>query len=369
MTTPSEGHVIDDRYRIEGPDGDGFAATDLTSGKRVHIAVVPRATIHNARRAKDLTSAHAVKVLAAGETPEGAGWVARARVSAPSLTKHLARRGGMAVTEAIEVGLALCDAIAEAETIGLSHGALDASCVYLSFSASGLVDVQVAGIGISSPARPRDDVRSIAGILVAAVGSTTLPAELSALLERTIKKPGKVLELAKALVPFALDPDFAGDRVSARRTRSTIPSSVIVDAAELPPTTVTPYPPPKRSPSFPSLKKTFSGKVDGRDAPTIIAPRPQMVQPRRSMLRALGILAAALSVALLVLIGTEGARIAHPIHRLAAGAYTAPATEVVLPPQAPIAAPIVSAAPSADVPTVRTSDLPPAKPVLKKKRN
>ena len=74
MTTPSEGHVIDDRYRIEGPDGDGFAATDLTSGKRVHIAVVPRAIIHNARRAKDLTSAHAVKVLAAGETPEGAGW-------------------------------------------------------------------------------------------------------------------------------------------------------------------------------------------------------------------------------------------------------------------------------------------------------
>src|SRR4051812_24448531 len=122
MTQPIEGAMLDERYRIEGPDADGYAATDLTSGKRVHIAFIPRTAIHGARRATELTGAHVVRVLDVGETPEGATWIAREHVSSVSLTKHLARRGPLSVKDTVEVALAVCDAIAEANALGLVHG-------------------------------------------------------------------------------------------------------------------------------------------------------------------------------------------------------------------------------------------------------
>ena len=112
MTRPLDGALLDGRYRVEGPDADGYAATDLTSGKRVHVAIIARSSVHGARRAMELSGAHVVRVLDVGETPEGATWIAREHVSSVSLTKHIARRGALPVRDAIEVALAVCDAIA-----------------------------------------------------------------------------------------------------------------------------------------------------------------------------------------------------------------------------------------------------------------
>lgn len=377
MTRPLEGQLLDARYRVEGPDSDGYAATDLTSGKRVHIALIPRSAVHGARRAMQLTGANVVRILDVGETPEGAIWIAREHVSSVSLTKHLARRGPLATKEALEVALALCDAIAEASAIGLHHGALDASCVYLSFSASGLVDVQVAGIGSSAPAQPRDDVRSIAKLIATAVGQTHLPADLAHVLERVVVKPCRVLDFATALVPFTFDPDFAADRIARRKSRSVGAQSVIAVGAypeELPPA-VRDVPKPKAVRTAPMVKVAKKPRArmpsDGRDLPTIIAPRPQMSFPRRRALRVLGVIAAALTVALLVLIGTEGARIMHPHHGFAA---TQKMELAPLPAQAPIAPPpaastaVVVVAPEASaIPVLKATDLPAAKPAKKKR--
>ena len=397
MTQPFEGALLSGRYRVEGPDADGFAATDLTSGKRVHIALIPRAMVPSARRAMQLTGAHAVRVLDVGETAEGASWIAREHVSSVSLTKHLARRGPLNITESVEVALAVCDAVAEGNAFGLAHGAIDASCVYLAFSASGLVDVQIAGIGTASPARIVDDktpvsgrrasaeggardVRAIAKLIEVAskgsMASAPLPHELAALLERMVVTPVRVLDFAQALVPFAFDSDFASDRIEMRKSRSSSSLSVIADGAYpegLPPRS----PPPPAAPrkrSNPSLADERNGrnarprmrsKSDSRDMPTIIARRPALAFPRRRAFRILGVLAAALSVALLVLIGTEGARLIHPKHEnLTQKVEFAP-----LPAQAPIAPPVavVTAEPSAKpIPVVKLADLPAAKPAKKK---
>lgn len=385
MTRPLEGTLLDGRYRVEGPDADGYAATDLTSGKRVHIAFIPRTAVHGARRAMQLVGAHVVRVLDVGETPEGAAWLAREHVSSVSLTKHLARRGPLPVKDAIEVALAVCDAVAEANALGLFHGALDASCVYLAFSASGLVDVQVAGIGSSAPAKPRDDVRSIAKLIGTAIGQQ-VPTDLAQLLERVVMKPCRVLDFAQVLVPFAFDPDFAADRIATRKQRSSGASSVIADGAypeELAPAVrdLKPaLPKPAEKPidaakRIEAAKPRARAKSYGRDLPTIIARRPAMPFPRRRAFRIVGIVAAALTVALLVLIGTEGARLMHPKHEIATLQRVEPAP---LPAQAPIAPPVaLTAEPSATpivtpvaapIPVLKPTDLPSAKPSAKKKR-
>ena len=312
-----------------------------------------------------LTGAHVVRVLDVGETPEGATWIAREHVSSVSLTKHIARRGALPVKEAIEVALAVCDAIAEANAIGLFHGALDASCVYLAFSASGLVDVQVAGIGSSAPSQPRDDVRSIAKLIATSVGQAPLPSELNILLERVIAKPCRVLELAQVLVPFAFDPDFSADRIATRKSRSAGSLSVIADGAypaELVPAWREATPPRQvASPVVKSVKREKRPKSYGRDLPTIIARRPELTYPRRRAFRIVGVIAAALTVALLVLIGTEGARIMHPKHQVAAQTVELSP----LPAQAPIAPPVAysatSEASATPIPVVKPTDLPSAK--------
>lgn len=374
-----EGALLDGKYRVEGPDADGYAATDLTSGKRVHIAFIPRSAVHGARRAMQLTGAHVVRVLDVGETPEGATWIAREHVSSVSLTKHLARRGPLPLRDAIEVALGVCDAIAEANALGLFHGALDASCVYLAFSASGLVDVQVAGIGSSAPrdhAAPLSDrrasaeggardVRGVAKLVATAVGPAGVPSDLAHLLERVVRKPCRVLDFAQALVPFAFDPDFAADRIASRKRRSAGAAPVIAEGAypeELAPAV---RDLPRALPPKPKRRRT---KSYGRDLPTIIARRPVAPSfPRRRALRIVGIVAAALSVALLVLIGTEGARLMHPAHEAAA----APRVETApLPAQAPIAPPpALTAEPSATpapIPVLKPADLPTAKHAKKK---
>jgi len=369
MTRDREGQLLDARYLIEGPIADGFAATDLTSGKRVHIAFVPRTAIPGARRAKELTGAHVVRVLDVGETPEGAAWVAREHLSSNSVTRHLARKGPLSTYDAVEVALGVCDAVAEANGHGLFHGAIDASNVYLAWSASGLVDVQLAGIGTTAPAKPRDDVRSIVK-LVDMMLAGRVPTDLRATLARGAKH---AIDLAEALAAFAFDPDFAGDRVAARRLRSATSTKVFADGGY--PESAFPTPPlplvelqpavrdiaPRRQPRR-ARKPSIT-----RDMPTVIAPRPALASfSRRRFVRILGIASASISVALLVLIGTEGARIAQTsravMQQPAAVVASAP------PPAHASIAPPVEAPSAAPIPVVHPADLPPAKPAKKSRR-
>lgn len=368
MMREREGELLNGRYRIEGPTADGYAATDLTSGQRVHVAFVAREAAAGARRAKELSGANVVKVLDVGETAEGATWIAREHLSSHSLTRHLSRKGPLSTRDAIEVALGICDAIAEANGHGLSHGAIDASNVFLAWSASGLVDVQLTGIGLCQT-NPRDDVRAIAKLIEVMLGGR-VPADLRATLGRGTRS---ALDFADTLVPYAVDPDFAGDRVAARRLKSATSTKVFADGAYPQSAFPTPAPAMEIAPVVTPTRRRPARRPAkiSRDLPTVIAPRPAMSFSRRRALRVLGIVTAAISVALLVLIGTEGARIAHTSRTQAPAPVTF--VEATPPAQASIAPPVEAApavTPSATpVPVVHTADLPTVKHATPKKKS
>ncbi|MBX3226170.1 MAG: hypothetical protein KIT84_28645 [Labilithrix sp.] len=382
MARDREGQLLDGRYLIEGPAEDGYAATDLRDGKRVHISFVPRAAVAGARRARDLTGAHVVRVLDVGDTAEGAAWIAREHVASSSLRRHLARKGPLTTHDAIEVALGVCDAVAEANGYGLAHGAIDASNVYLAWSASGLVDVQLAGIGSVSDVQPRDDVRSIAKLIDTMLAGR-VPADLRAVLARGAYR---AIDLADALTTFAKDPDFAGDRVAMRRHRSAMSTTVIASGAY--PQSAFPTPPvplaelaPAVRDLAPRARKRSRKHSISRDLPTVIAPRPSPGFSRRRAVRILGVATAAISVALLVLIGTEGARIAQTSRSAAVSAppvvftetnatnETTATTDATPPAPASIVPPLEAAPPpsAAPMPITRAADLPPAKPTKKRR--
>jgi serine/threonine protein kinase len=438
-----EGDLLGGRYRIESLQASRasvvhFEATDLTTGTRVSAAVLVSqagslgdpdedsarvAFLAGARRAKALTSPHVAQVLDAGVTFEGHPWIVRAHLASMTLAAHLRQHGALPTSEAVDVSLAVCDAIAEAHASGILHGSLGPHAVHVAFSASGLADIKVTGTGtasteaklalgttgdveciLRSPEQLHDgftvdgraDVWAIGVLLHTMLAGAPpfaadtpsgaslsvilddppslagVPDELADVVERALAKdasarPSTVLELAEAIVCFASHPDFARDRIASR-----LPPAFAVLPSESDPTLVMhrpPFasvselqtssenlaprvdssippaihdlgaqpvfhaPPPPPAPSF-----TYPRMMGKRDLPTVITKRPDKASfLRRRTLRALGFITAAASVALLVLVGTEGSRISHKASALTHGLQHVMAKPP--PPVAPIPAP------------------------------
>jgi serine/threonine protein kinase len=290
----SAGDRLGGLYRLESVLRDRaatvtFAATDLTRGTRVMaqvlasrpnvVALDPDKTLAadaarswflaGARRAKVLESPHVARVLDAGVTPDGHAWIAREHLATPTLAAHVRTSGPIPVADAVDVALAVCDAIAEAHARGLLHGSLGPHAVHVGWSASGLADVKVVGAGTAAAekalgaqdecilhapeqlqerpsADPRSDVWAVGVLLYTMIAGrppfksdtpsgaslsvildtppplSGAPRALAELIERAMSKsiearPASILELAAALTVYATSPDFARDRISARR--------------------------------------------------------------------------------------------------------------------------------------------------------
>lgn len=473
-----EGDLIGGRYRIESlvlarTTSVQFAATDLTSGTRVSIHVlvsqhgtadfeqdsIRRAFLAGAQSAKELRGPHVARVLDAGVTFEGQPWIAREHIASPTLAAHLLGHGAIRTAEAVDIALAVCDAVAEAHARGIMHGLLGPHAVHVAWSASGLSEIKVTGLGIAraeaavalGTARDvecilrapeqlrrglevdaRADVWAIGVLLHTMLAGAPpfaadtpsgaslsvildeppslagVPDELaeiveSALAKEPARRPCSVLDLADAIVCFASYPDFVRDRIIARRPPQSsareVPCADAIDVDVAPsvreilhdPHPVFEATAPMGARPLPATAAPSAMPVPrpmtSRDEPTLIMKRPDTsVFPRRRAFKVLGLMTAAASVALLVLIGTEGARLsrrstdAEPRAErpdLAFGAPNAAATELpvatapALSRPAPENAPVFVAAPpvapdAPDAPEARSAPTPPPKVVGRK---
>ncbi len=415
-----EGDLLASRYRIESlvrarAEGIHFAATDLTAGTRVsaHVLVAPGcvdsgedaddsarvAFLAGARRAKALTSPHVARALDAGVSPEGHPWIVREHLGSDTLAAHLREHGAIGTSEAADIALAICDAVAEAHAHGILHLSLGPHAVHVAWSASGLVDIKVTGAGTAAAEAAlalgatgdvecvlrapeqlrhgatvdaRADVWAIAVLLHTMLAGAPpfsadtpsgaslsvviddppslagVPDELADIVERALAKdpeqrPRSILDLAESLVVFASHPDLARDLIARRRgpLELVVPTesdpTLIVDrdaydalareqtaAKSQPPAPASsldllvdvapsvrelPIEPPSR-PAIPTLAPIVQSVAE-RDMPTRITRTREPTFSRRKAFKLFGLTTAAASVALLVVIGTEGARLSR----------------------------------------------------------
>lgn len=366
-----------------------------------------------ARRAKLLEGPHVARVLDAGVTFEGHVWIVREHLASETLAAFLQQSGAMRLTDAVDVALAVCDGIAAAHAIGLVHGAIGPNAVHVGWSAAGLVDVKVVGAGTATAeqalalgeadailrapeqlaegawADGRADVWQIAALLYTMVAGrppfradarsgaslavlldpppalTGVPAGFAELVNRAMsrvvdERPRTVLDLAEALTCFATSPDFARDRISARR--QTFPNMPPATGPILPlpeASTVRREPLGKKHDSFPPVANDVArgggaAVKKRRDEETVIVRRAVMKPVRRRALGVLGGVTAAAAVALVLLAGTEGAHLAK---RFLPEKHE-PVAAVGLPPQCGVVDTIPRAADG--TPSISASDLPAA---------
>ena len=406
MPSPSidVGHLLNGRYRVDAlvharKGATHFAATDLSRGDRVsvyvHAAGAPGALdwfLGGAEWAKTLRGPHVAKVLEAGVLPSGSPWIVREHVASGSLAVHLARYGALKLGDAVDVALAVCDALAEAHGSAVLHGGLGPHAVHAAWSASGLVDVKVTGIGTAlaetaltlgatgsgdgvlrspeqlrhAPIDARVDVWAVGALLYTLLAGVppfksdtpsgaslsvvldepapiaNLPTPLADILDRTLAKdpndrPQSILELAEAISFYATSPEFARERITARRPRNlanvtaqmpvAMPGDAtlvdhrepVANAVELPrvmidaallETTV------KRPAVIPAVVRAIPREVPRRRLSVEETVLVRAVFPRRRALKIMGGITAVVSLLLVILLGTE-ARL-HRAHAAAA---------------------------------------------------
>jgi serine/threonine-protein kinase len=294
----SAGDVLGGRYRIEASvkirrSDVYFNATDTHTGTSVavHLLVAPGSTealdqscvranlLDRGRRVRELTGPHVAHVLDVGMTLEGHPWIARERITSPTVGAVVRAHGALPMRDAVDVTLAVCDALAEAHAARLVHGSMGPHAVHVELTESGASGVKVTGIGTAQPIAAltlgatgevdcivrspeqlrhgaitdaRTDVWATAVLLYTMIAGaspfaadtpsgaslsvilddppplTGQPADLDALVRRALSKdptdrPQSMLELAEGLTPFARHPDLARERIAARRRDMGLP--------------------------------------------------------------------------------------------------------------------------------------------------
>ncbi|MFO0760720.1 MAG: serine/threonine-protein kinase [Byssovorax sp.] len=144
------GLVLDGRYRLERPLGEGgmglvWVAEQLALERKVAIKSLRFAggdlRDRLRREALALASVHhpaIVQVHDYGETADGVPYVVMELVSGESLAAHLARRGPMAAEEAVALALPRLDGLAAAHAAGIIHRDIKPSNVLLGVGPDGI---------------------------------------------------------------------------------------------------------------------------------------------------------------------------------------------------------------------------------------
>ena len=312
-TAPKELCWTDGVIRSREPRCGRHATTDLTSGKRVHRSFrVPPSMAPVARCSS--WSAHVVSRPRRGRDARGAAWLAREHVSSVSLTETpRASPGPLPVKgRGRPRGVRRHRGGRRARSL---HGALDANCVYLAFSASGprrrCGSASMASSRACEAARRRPQHRKADRHRHQPAGPDRPRAAPRARRDTaysTSRSPRSLRVSIPTSRPTASRPRKRRSSVfllhhrRRRGTRGARPRSrdLQAHAAGQPRSRSTP---PKAHPGIPKYARAKSYNHDLYIITAAAMPFPR----RHAHFRIVGIIAARARVALLVLIGTEGA--------------------------------------------------------------
>jgi serine/threonine-protein kinase len=150
------GDLLGARYRVEllvrgGRASARFLGQDTRTSAPISIEIVMGASeeadavgvrfLSCARRVANLKSRHLARVLDAGVTADGHPYVVTEALYGETIAKALELRGSAPTSEAIDIAIDICDALADAHANGLLHGDLGTEAI------QSAPEVKVVGIG------------------------------------------------------------------------------------------------------------------------------------------------------------------------------------------------------------------------------
>jgi serine/threonine-protein kinase len=105
--------------------------------------------LRGARAAIHLTSEHTARTVDAGRFPSDVPYIVSETLSGCDLRETLLRRGALGLTEAVDLILQACEAVAEAHAQGLVHRNLNLSTLFATHRPGGSSFVKVLDFGIA----------------------------------------------------------------------------------------------------------------------------------------------------------------------------------------------------------------------------
>ncbi len=158
------GDVLGGKYRVERLVGEGgmgqvLAATHLGLGQEVAIKIMlaEKATesdsverfLREARAAVMLKSSHVARVFDVATTDTGLPYIVMELLDGKDLVTVLLESGALPYADAVDVLVQVCDAVAEAHSLGIIHRDLKPENFFLSRRRDGTPHVKVLDFGIS----------------------------------------------------------------------------------------------------------------------------------------------------------------------------------------------------------------------------
>jgi serine/threonine protein kinase len=167
------GQVLSGKYRVEELLGCSATAIVVTA-RHVHLrhAVtlkiltaytdeqldLVKRQVRKARVASRLRGDHVARIVDIGTTEDGMPYIATERLDGHTLATELEQRGGrLPIEEALQLGLEICEGLAEAHAVGLVHGDLKTKNLFV---ADGVL--KILDFGMASPIESTNDASATA---------------------------------------------------------------------------------------------------------------------------------------------------------------------------------------------------------------
>lgn len=164
---PQKGDVLDGKYVIESPLGEGgmgvvYAAMNRDLAQPVAIKLLlPEAASHphavarflrEAQAAAAIQNDHVVRVYGVGKTNRGLPFMVMEHLSGSGLNDVLRDRGPFSISDAVDLVTEVCQALAHAHALGIVHRDIKPSNLFLCDCPDGSQRIKVLDFGISKVA-------------------------------------------------------------------------------------------------------------------------------------------------------------------------------------------------------------------------